>query len=57
MDDFTSEVEEDFIVELLPNSVSGGAKVGTEGRCKVTIEESDDPYGLFSKLYSEKKKV
>lgn len=49
VNDFTPEGEEDFIVELMPNSVTGGAEVGSENRCKVIIGESDDPYGLFSK--------
>ena len=49
IDDFTPEIEEKFTVELIPNSVTGGAEVGSENRCEVTIEESDDPYGLFSK--------
>ena len=49
IDDFTPEVEEEFTVELMNNSVAGGARVGTEYRSVVTIEESDDPYGLFGK--------
>ena len=55
IDDFTPEIEEEFRVELMHNSVTGGAMVGTEDGCDVTIEESDDPYGLFGKPSQQQK--
>ncbi|CAK8694047.1 unnamed protein product [Clavelina lepadiformis] len=48
IDDFTPELKEDFTVELLHDSVTGGAEVGNDDTCKVMILESDDPYGLLS---------
>lgn len=47
VDDFTPEVEENFEVQLLPESIVGGATAGDDLTCRVVIDESDDPYGAL----------
>jgi len=45
-DDSFPELRELFTVRLLP-FVTGGATLGENTECVVTIEASDDPYGVF----------
>ena len=47
VDDFNPELEESFTVELDINSVEGGGILGNKSACKVTIDESDFPFGLL----------
>ena len=46
IDDIYPELEEAFLVQLL-NETTGGARLGPLREAVVTIEPSDDPYGLF----------
>ncbi len=46
IDDSLPELEEEFIVRLLP-PITGGATLGQVTECTVTITQSDDPYGAF----------
>lgn len=50
IDDFTPELEEDFTIQLLQDSATGGAQVGEQVMCRVTIEKSDHPYGLLGNI-------
>ena len=47
IDDFTPELEEDFTIDLLENTITGGAVLGDDTRCRVIINQSDHPYGLL----------
>ncbi|XP_028615942.1 adhesion G-protein coupled receptor V1 [Grammomys surdaster] len=46
INDIYPELEESFLVQLL-NETTGGAKLGPLREAVITIEASDDPYGLF----------
>ncbi|XP_048187347.1 adhesion G-protein coupled receptor V1 [Perognathus longimembris pacificus] len=46
INDIYPELEESFLVQLL-NETTGGAKLGALTEAVITIEASDDPYGLF----------
>ncbi|KAL1783722.1 G-protein coupled receptor 98 [Sigmodon hispidus] len=46
INDIYPELEESFLVQLL-NETTGGANLGTLTEAVITIEASDDPYGLF----------
>ncbi|XP_051028356.1 adhesion G-protein coupled receptor V1 [Acomys russatus] len=46
INDIYPELEESFLVQL-QNETTGGAKLGTLTEAVITIQASDDPYGLF----------
>ncbi|XP_039767131.1 adhesion G-protein coupled receptor V1 [Ornithorhynchus anatinus] len=46
INDIYPELEESFQIQLL-NQTTGGAKLGTLTQAIITIEASDDPFGLF----------
>jgi G-protein coupled receptor 98 len=46
INDIYPELEETFLVQLL-NETTGGATLGPLREAVITIEASDDPYGLF----------
>lgn len=46
INDIYPELEETFLIQLL-NETTGGARLGTLTEAVITIEASDDPYGLF----------
>lgn len=48
INDINPEIEESFFVQLL-NQTTGGALLGGLIQAVVTIEASDDPFGLFGK--------
>ena len=45
--DGVAEFAESFVIKLIENSITGGAKVGFPRQCVVTIAENDYPYGLI----------
>lgn len=46
IDDIYPELEEAFLVQLL-NETTGGASLGPLREAVITIDASDDPFGLF----------
>lgn len=48
IDDIYPELEEAFLVQLL-NETTGGATLGPLREAVITIDASDDPFGLFGK--------
>lgn len=46
INDIYPELEESFLVQL-QNETTGGAKLGALTEAVITIQASDDPYGLF----------
>lgn len=46
INDIYPELEESFLVQLL-NETTGGARLGAVTEAVITVEASDDPWGLF----------